>query len=87
MFGWKRSPRFLNHILVTGADIPIVNKLVVSSAVTPSVVGFTDSQEIGCQVSSHYLASIYKYVGSKKTKGKYSWENQKVKEQEKWNYY
>lgn len=87
MFGWKRSPRLLNHVLVASADIPIVNKLVMSSAVTPSVVGFTHSQEIGCQVARHYLASIYKYVGSKKTKCKYSWEKKKVKEQEKWNYY
>lgn len=74
MFGWKGSPCLLNHILVTSADIPVVYKLVVSPAVAPGVVGFAHRQEVGCQVSGHYLASIYKYVCGKKAKRKHPWE-------------
>lgn len=72
MLRWKRSPRLLNHFLVPSADVPVVDKLVVSSAVAPGIVGSTHSQEIGGQVPCYYLASIYKYVRGKKAERKHS---------------
>lgn len=84
MFGWKGSPCLLNHFLVSSADIPIVYKLVMSPAVTPSVVGFTHSQEIGGQVACHNLASIYKYVSGEKAKCEHSCEKGKKQSKISW---
>lgn len=78
MFGWKRSSCLLNHLLLPGAYIPIVDELVLSPAVAPRVIGSTYSQEIGCQIARHYLASIYKYVRCEKAKCEHSCEKKRV---------
>lgn len=74
MFGWKGSPCLFNHLHIPGADVAIVYELVVGPTVVSSVVGFTHSQEVWSQIPSHNLASIYKYVSSKKSKRKHSCE-------------
>lgn len=72
MFGWKGPPCLLNHCHIPSADVAIVYELVVGPTVVSSVVGFTHSQEVGSQVSSHNLARVYKYVSGKKSKRKHS---------------
>lgn len=74
MFGWKRSSGLLNHLHISRADVAIVYELVVGPTVVSSVVGFAHSQEVGSQVPSHNLASIYKDVSGKKSKCKHSCE-------------
>lgn len=74
MFGWKGSPGLFNHLHIPRADVAVVDELVVGPAVVPSVVGFADGQEVGSQVPSHNLASIYKDVSGKKSKCKHSCE-------------
>lgn len=74
MFGWKGSPGLFNHLHIPSADVAIVYELVVGLTVISSVVGFAHSQEVGSQVPSHHLASIYKDVSGKKSKCKHSCE-------------
>jgi len=74
MFGWEGSPCLFNHLHIARADVAIVYELVVGPTVVSSVVGFTYSQEVGSQVPSHNLASVYKYVSGKKSKCKHSCE-------------
>lgn len=74
MFGWKGSSCLFNHLHIPSADVAIVYELVVGPTVISSVVGFTHSQEVGSQVPSYNLASIYKYVSGKQSKRKHSCE-------------
>lgn len=74
MFGWKGSPCLFNHLHIPSADVAVVDELMVGPTVVSSVVGFTYSQEVGSQVPSHNLASVYKYVRGKKSKCKHSCE-------------
>lgn len=74
MFGWKRSPGLFNHLHIPSADVAVVYELLVGPTVVSSVVGFAHSQEVGSQVPSHNLASVYKDVSGKKSKCKHSCE-------------
>lgn len=74
MFGWKGSSGLFNHCHIPCADVAVVYELVVGPTVVSSVVGFAHSQEVGSQVPSHNLASIYKDVSGKKSKCKHSCE-------------
>lgn len=68
MLGGKGSPSLFYHCQVPGADIPIVDELVVHSAVCTSVVWLAHGQEIRREVSCDHLSSIHKNVSSKKSK-------------------
>lgn len=74
VFGGKGPPRLLYHFQVPGADVPVVDELVVRPAVCTGVVGLAHRQEIRGQVPRDHLSGVYKNVSSKKPKSKYSYE-------------
>lgn len=74
MFGGKGPPSLFYHFHVPGTNVAIVNELVVCPAVCAGVVRLAHCQEVRRQVPRHHLSGVHKNVSSKKSEGKYPYE-------------